>query len=267
MLKLIFSDMDGTLLDENDKLPAEFDDVMAQLKEHNVTFVPSSGRQVYSLMDSFPKYQDQFIFLGDNGTLVRQHGKELFANTVDKAKSVQLMESMSHVEGIACVYCGKKSVYLLKNSGAEKYMDEIHKYFSRIAFVDSFAAVDDDPIKMSFYTPDADADTRIYPLVQKYGDEYQLALASAYWVDITNKGANKGSAVRELQKIFNVKPEECAAFGDYMNDKEMLQSVYYSYAMANAYPAIKEVARFETKSNAEHGVMWQIQQFIKDGLC
>ena len=52
-----------------------------------------------------------------------------------------------------------------------------------------------------------------------------------------------------------------------MNDKEMLESVYYSYAMDNAYPDIKEIARFTTKSNAENGVLWQIEQLIEQGLC
>lgn len=267
MIKLIFSDMDGTLLDENDKLPAEFDEVMALLKEHNVTFVPSSGRQVYTLMAMFPKYQDQFIFLGDNGTNVRQHDKELFSNAMRMEEALPILHGIEHVKGIYSVFCGKKSVYLLNGTGVEPYMDEMHKYYERVQMVDSFDEVDDVPIKMSFYTPQADADARIYPLLQRYEKDFQVALASVYWVDITNKGANKGLAVRKLQEILGVKPEECAAFGDFMNDKEMLQSVYYSYAMANAYPTIKAIARFEAKSNAEHGVMQQIKQFIADGLC
>ena len=60
--------------------------------------------------------------------------------------------------------------------------------------------------------------------------------------------------------------EECAAFGDYMNDYEMMQSVYYSYAMDNAHPDLKKVARFQCKSNVEHGVMEQIKEFIRQGM-
>lgn len=267
MIKLIFSDMDGTLLDENGKLPAEFGAVMAKLKERNVTFVPASGRQVYSLMDTFPDYLNQFIFLGDNGTMVRQHGEELFADTIERDTALQIINSVNDIDGIYNVYGCKKSVYLLKRKHPEDCMDEMKKYYARIQLVDSFEEVDDEPTKLSFFTPNADADARIYPLMQRYEATKQVALASAYWVDITNKGVNKGHAVREIQKILGVKPEECAAFGDYMNDKEMLQSVYYSYAMANAYPTIKAVARFEAKSNAEHGVMQQIEQFMAEGLC
>ena len=47
----------------------------------------------------------------------------------------------------------------------------------------------------------------------------------------------------------------------------MLQAVTYSFAMANAHPDIKKIARFETASNAEHGVIKGIQKLIDDGLC
>ena len=50
--------MDGTLLDENGKLPVEFADLMAKLKARNVAFCPASGRQYYSLADSFAEYAD-----------------------------------------------------------------------------------------------------------------------------------------------------------------------------------------------------------------
>ena len=64
-----------------------------------------------------------------------------------------------------------------------------------------------------------------------------------------------------------IAPNECAAFGDYMNDAEMMSSVYYSFAMANAHPKIKELARYETASNEEHGVLQGIQWLLDQGLC
>jgi len=48
---------------------------------------------------------------------------------------------------------------------------------------------------------------------------------------------------------------------------EMMSAAYYSYAMENAYPPVKEAARFVAPSNEEHGVMKTIQSFIKQGLC
>ena len=66
MIKLIFSDMDGTLLTSENKLPANFDETMTELKKRGVIFCPASGRQYFSLLKSFEKYVDEFLFLAEN---------------------------------------------------------------------------------------------------------------------------------------------------------------------------------------------------------
>ena len=267
MIKLILSDMDGTLLDENNQLPAEFDEVMEELYKRGVQFAPASGRQYFSLLKSFPKYKDRFIFVSDNGTIVRQYGKELFSDIIEKERAREIFNSVNNVEGVYNVLCGKETVYLLREKKPEPQMEELRKYFRAVELVDSFDEIPDEPIKISFFTPDADAEEKVYPLFAKYYDSMQVVLASAYWVDITNKGANKGAAVKALQKRLGLKPEECAVFGDYMNDLEMMSAAYYSYAMENAYPPVKEAARFVAPSNAEHGVMKTIRGFMEQGLC
>jgi hydroxymethylpyrimidine pyrophosphatase-like HAD family hydrolase len=52
------------------------------------------------------------------------------------------------------------------------------------------------------------------------------------------------------------------AFGDYLNDLEMMQQAHHSYAMENAHPAIKEAARFQAKSNDEKGVFEVLNELI-----
>ena len=160
-----------------------------------------------------------------------------------------------------------KALIKIMGKQPEEQMGELKKYFRAVEIVDSFDDIPDEPIKISFFTPDGDAAEKIYPLFAKYYDSMQVVLASAYWVDVTNKGANKGMAVKALQTRLGLKPEECAVFGDYMNDLEMMGAAYYSYAMENAYPPVKEAARFVAPSNAEHGVMKTIRGFIEQGLC
>jgi hydroxymethylpyrimidine pyrophosphatase-like HAD family hydrolase len=57
-----------------------------------------------------------------------------------------------------------------------------------------------------------------------------------------------------VQQQLNISREQTMAFGDYLNDVEMMQQAYFSYAMSNAHPAVKEAARFEARSNEENGV-------------
>ncbi|MCB0469699.1 MAG: HAD hydrolase family protein, partial [Flavobacteriaceae bacterium] len=71
-------------------------------------------------------------------------------------------------------------------------------------------------------------------------------------------------ALKNLQQQLNVSEEETMVFGDYNNDLEMLSLAYYSFAMENAHPNVKNTARFVTKSNDEEGVETILQQLIKE---
>ena len=129
------------------------DEVMAELHKRGVQFAPASGRQYYSLLKSFPEYEDKFIFVSDNGTIVRQHGKELFSDIIEHDVAREIFNSVNDVEGVYNVLCGKETVYLLKDKQPEAQMAELKKYFRAVEIVDSFDDIADEPIKISFFTP------------------------------------------------------------------------------------------------------------------
>ena len=267
MIKIIFSDMDGTLLTSENKLPDGFDEIISILKSRGVIFAPSSGRQYFSLIKTFSKYANEFLFLADNGTFVMQGGKEVFSNPLDLSAMKKIIAATEPLkENILRVYSGKKNAYLLKEQNIPEYRRELEKYYTENSAVESWKEIDDIPIKMSFFDITGQAEKNIYPRLAEFYDDLNVVLASKYWVDITSRGVNKGAAVKKIQQIFNFKPSECAAFGDFMNDFEMLQAVDYSFATANAYPEIKKIAKFETLSNDEFGVIVGIKKLIDDGL-
>ena len=70
-----------------------------------------------------------------------------------------------------------------------------------------------------------------------------------------NPRVNKGEAVRQIQEDLEFLPEETMAFGDQLNDLEMLNRAYYSFAIGNARPEIKAAARFQADTNVNDGVL------------
>ena len=266
MIKLIMSDMDGTLLDGNGRLPTGFDAMMAKLKERGVMFAPASGRQYYSLLDTFPAYADEFIFIAENGTLVKQHGKELFSSPITHEIACEVLAAGLKLPGILCVYCGKKNAYILSSQNRQEYQEELAKYYTHNAVVDDFNDVDDEPIKLAFYDQNGKASQSIYEHLKQFEGRLQVVRSSDWWVDVMSTGISKGIAIQQIQQKLGLTPRECAAFGDYLNDAEMMGSVYYSFAVANAHHAIKKMARFETKSNEEQGVLAGIQKLMDEGL-
>ena len=76
-----------------------------------------------------------------------------------------------------------------------------------------------------------------------------------------NKGITKGEALRTLQNRLGVRYEDTMAFGDFLNDKELLENAYYSFAMENSHEEIKKTANFTTGSNNDNSVMKEIEKY------
>lgn len=261
MIKLIFSDMDGTLLDAAGKLPREFDEVMRELQRREIIFAPASGRQYYTLVHQFEAYKDAFVFLAENGTYAAYQGKELFSSALPRAVVRDMLAIAAQIPQTHTVLCGKKSAYIQR--GAAAFEAEVEKYYIRCQVVDDFTAIDDDILKIAVCDlSEGGAEINTYRHFTAFKDQFQIAVSSHLWMDITNPGVNKGTTAQSVQKMLGISPEESMAFGDYLNDRELLGAAYYSYAMENAHPAIKKIARFTAPSNRENGVMQTIRQVV-----
>lgn len=266
MIKIIFSDMDGTLLTSENKLPEGFDEMIAELKRRDVLFAPASGRQYASLLKSFEKYRDEFLFVAEGGTLVMYRGKEIFSHAMEVETVKKVLAAGATFNDVMCVWCGKNDSYILREFNQPRYTDGMDKYYTHRIPVDSWDEITDTPIKVALYDPTGNAKKNIYDKLAAFYDSLQVVQTIDWWVDVSSPGANKGEAIENVQRVLNVKPEECAAFGDYMNDCEMLQAVGYGFAMANAHPDLKKFAKFETLSCDEGGVLVGIRKLMADGL-
>lgn len=267
MIRLIFCDMDGTLLDEQGRLPDEFPRMMRLLRERGVRFAPASGRQYFSLRDTFSDYADEFIFLSENGALVTYQGRELYAAAMDAERVQDILAAAGEIQQVCRVFCGKKSAYVKEGECSPEAMQSIHQYYAKTNVCGTFTRVPDQAVKVALFDPSGHAEESIYPLIQeRFGADMQVVVSSAYWVDIMEKNIGKGTAVAQLQKRLNLTSDACAAFGDYFNDATMMQAVAHGIAMGNAVPAVKQLAKYETTSNADHGVWKGIQMLIEKGL-
>ncbi len=74
--------------------------------------------------------------------------------------------------------------------------------------------------------------------------------------------APNGAAIKHLQNTLGFTYEQTMSFGDYLNDYEMLKESYHSYAMENAHPKLKEIARFGAPSNVDAGVFQVLEKLL-----
>lgn len=255
MIKLIVTDMDGTLLDGDKKLSKRFDPVLRELRKMGVYFAVASGRQPEDLKLTFGDCAEDIIYIGGNGGLV-VNGEELeYIAEFDRAKVEQIVCHARKIPEARTALCGAKSFYIDNEDGWFRYM--VDRYFKNVTVLDDvLKAYEVDQIYKISINTEIEPEINLYPQMMEYADYCDLLLSGEHWLDLLKKGENKGKAIATLQKKLGVSFEETAIFGDYLNDVSMMQSGYYSYAMKNAHPDIKALSRFETKlTNEEDGVI------------
>ncbi len=103
---------------------------------------------------------------------------------------------------------------------------------------------------------------RLTSFSERFDATHQVVVSAKIWLDVMNAKASKGAAIRHLQQALGFTRQQTMSFGDYFNDVEMLEQSYHSYAMANAHPEVKAIARFIAPSNEESGVLQVIQQQV-----
>ena len=158
--------------------------------------------------------------------------------------------------------CGKKATYLLPTTPYAE--EQVNIYHHTVEKVTDLSQIDDTISQITILDP-IGAREHSFPAFSSLSQEgLKITISGAYWIDITNEGVNKGVAVTALQEFLGIFPEETMAFGDYLNDLELLKRASYSYAMKNAQEEVKQVAFYETKDDNNHnGVLKTICEVLK----
>ena len=256
MIKLIATDIDGTLLEEGTlDLNPEYYDVIRELRKRGVLVIAASGRQRASIEKVFTPVLDDMIFISENGTCI--YSKEY--QYVDK---IQPEVVRAFVEE-ARQYPGCEVGISHDNMG---YYENIGIYQRLVGDYD-VCDYDDGVCKISIFHHN-DAEKIVgQDFLERWNRVMHVAVSGKSWVDASNMNVNKGSALKHFQDEYGITPDETLAFGDNINDIEMLHRASHSFAVANARDEVKEAANFVMASNKEDGVLQVLKAVIRSELC
>lgn len=257
MIKLIASDMDGTLLDSLKRLNPEFKSTIKELSSRGIYFACASGRNYERLSKIFKDIEEDLIYISDNGNYVEFKGEVLMKNTLDKNILLKLSNLFRSIKGCKVSYSSHKTMYT--EDKIVYHISKIVKYKNQL--VSDINSIKEDIIKCSVICTPAKQD-KIIGIIKKEFPNLYIAKSGKHTVDIGSCNCNKGIALEKIKEMFNIKYEETMVFGDYLNDYEMMDSAYHSYAMENAHPKLKEKARFIAPKNTQNGVVKTIKNIV-----
>ena len=262
-IKLIVTDLDGTLLPEGtDQVNPEYYVLIRQLKEKGVAFAAASGRQYHSIRHIFEPVKDEIYVIAQNGSYVSYRGTDIHVQNMDTEKARRLTAQLLSVPGGEVLVNNKLMMY--SQSEDPQFLDWMrYGYRNTITRVDDIMDLRMDINMVSLYLK-KDIERVGAEIREQWKDDFNCTIAGVGWLDCLDKSVNKGNALKALQQSLGILPEETIAFGDGMNDIEMLRQAGESYAMANAREEVKAAAKHRADSNENNGVLKELKKLLEE---
>ena len=269
-IKLIATDMDGTILDAQGLLDLQrLEKILDRLDEKGIRFVIATGNEIHRVRQLLGHLADRVVLIVANGAKIFENNQLIQVETWDD----ELVEkALTFFKGQECQ---NQFVITSMNGGfvkegtiftqLDKFMtpEMIELFYQRMNFVEElhpelFGGV----LKMSLVVGEDRMD-QVQEDFNQVFNGYVQAVSSGYGcLDIIQDGIHKAWALQELLKRWNIKSEEIMAFGDSENDVEMLELAGIAYAMENADEKAKAVATEIAPANSEGGVYQVLENWL-----
>lgn len=272
-IKLIFSDIDRTILPHGAEASPATREAVQACRASGVEFVVASGRWYPSarlISQDQLGIEDGYMIICNGGAVVRSDGTPLMEWGMSDAQARAVYDILKNENTMMTAYV-RDAIYRLNGRfltvynlpetsyfhGGQAYrvVDEDREGFERIGM--------HNPYKMEAYSDDYALLARLRGRLEAIG--LQVNSSFPCNLEIMAPGTGKGAAVRWLTSRLGLKREETMGFGDYTNDIPMLENVGWPVAVDNAVDEVKKICRIIAPSCEEDGVAQAIRKYILEG--
>lgn len=261
-ISLVLADVDGTLVTEEKILTKRAESAVSALRNAGIRFAITSGRPPLGMAMLFDALELDTPIAGFNGGLfVKSDLTILEQKTVPADVAQQAIELIREHGLDAWVYSGND--WLITRSGAPHVAREAWTVKFEPRVVTSFNGVLHQVAKIVGVSDDLERVRRCEIDAQAaFGRRATANRSQPYYLDITNKDANKGAVVEYLSRHLDVPAEQIATIGDQPNDVLMFRRSGFSIAMGNASDEVQAQAAAVTDSYNDEGFAKAMERFI-----
>ncbi|AEG41190.1 Cof-type HAD-IIB family hydrolase [Lactobacillus kefiranofaciens] len=239
--KLIFSDIDGTLInDDLQVMPKTRDAIRQQIIKGNI-FIPASARLPKGIMTAVGQILGVCPMIAYNGALaLDETGRALITRFFDAKKAAEICRYVDKQQNGSAwnIYSGYVWYCAQEKSSLIKHEEEIVNVKATPAKIDQIEKLQGVHKALIMGKPQ-ELDRMQKELTEKFPD-LSFVRSSKTLLEVVLKGVSKASAVKILAQEYKVPLENCIAFGDNYNDEEMLEEVGQPFLMGNAPDELKE---------------------------
>ena len=270
-IKIIYSDLDGTLLFDAGTITDKTDKVLRMAASKGILFVPATGRHYRCIPECIRSLPGLRYEISSNGALIRDIMTEniIFAAYFEKEVLQYLLDITEETGKPFEIFQRDRIImneqsyeYLKLTSDSRPY---ILKCFGDSVLVpDIEASLATDPYGIHKFLIRGLSQSLYHVLFEKINASGLAEAASSLYgnMEISPAKINKGKALLCLCDYLGVSPDETAAFGDGTNDISMLNAAGVSVAVMNASDEVKEHADFVAADNCHDGPALFIENYL-----
>ena len=261
--KIIFFDIDGTLIGIDGVVSSNTQEALAQARENGHKVCIATGRSPDEMVDELKKLDwDGYILA--NGAYGEYEGKLVMSETIDEQYVKEFVEYAKTLPGVGIIVEGNQGAFTTKDDGevAQKLMQKLtNGKLSREMFFQYFKIIEDlstvkEVNKIMYF----DGEQYIEEFKARFGKDLDFLpnsiTQSGDWdtAEIMKKGINKARGIEKIIKYAGYAQEDVIAFGDGYNDLEMISYANIGIAMGNGIKDLKERADLVAETQANDGV-------------
>lgn len=263
-IKLIASDIDGTLLNDNHELTPELIEVVEGLSEKGVILTLATGRMFESAIPIAEKFNIDVPIISYNGGLIKRGlSGEVISDLRIELSEAKVLIDYAHENNLVFHTYINDVLYI---EYANEYTSRYEKIVGTTAVVidDIFATIAELglPTKILYWCEPDELKNHWNEVAGRLHGGVFITQSAAYFLEFVSIEAGKGNAVRLVAKLMDIDTEDILGIGDNINDMTLLEAVGTKVAMGNAVDELKAIADFVTESNNENGWAKAINNFI-----
>lgn len=263
MIKLVATDMDGTLLDENSQVPPETFEIIRELKAQGVHFCVSSGRRYSTLRWFFAPVADEIDYVAALGAQVFADGRFLDREVFSMRGILRLFRTCQEFDELHLVLYDWEHTFLLDDQSS--YAKELDKDLPNAQRLFDPPSPDVSIIKAAVCCErPSEIMDMVYVLERELGDIFTFMPSGNTWIDVMPKDISKATGLEAVLSYYGIDSSEVLAFGDSMNDYAILRAVGHPIVMGNARYAVKQIAERVIGTNREHAVQAELHALAQE---
>ena len=254
MIKLIASDLDGTLFNEHEQsLPVETLNTIQKITQTGCHFIAASGRQYDNMVNIFKTIKDDISFISENGALCVDKDEVLRRNQIDHDLAISILKEV-HKDGRFDIDVSCDHTCYVEDRNMDFVRLVRDEFGNTTTVIKNTEDLEEPIMKIALYNNNSTGKEFLDFLKKMkviFGDKIKIVTSGNLWMDFIAPGANKGNSLKFYMEKFGITPDECVAFGDQFNDIEMLDSVTHSVAMDTCAPGVEKHAKYTTSDVSE----------------